>query len=109
MRAARQARETRRLGQLGNLFRDSNVLANNRGGTRMLANTQNAVELRRAARFATTFRSQSAPVYRMGGKVAIEVAQREGKRGKETLLLAATFGQQGLKALDKVGALRFSQ
>ncbi|XGA80837.1 hypothetical protein OR573_04055 [Halomonas sp. CH40] len=107
--AARQARETRRLGQLETLFKDINILASTRGGMRMLANTQDAVALRRAARFASTFGHQSAPLYRVGGKVAIEVAQEAGRLGKDTILLAATFGQKGLVALDRVGALRFTK
>ncbi|WP_216601334.1 hypothetical protein [Vreelandella azerica] len=107
--AARQARETRRLGQLKTLFRDINVLASTRGGMRMLAKTQDAVELRRAARFAETFGHQSASLYRVGGQVAMDVAQGAGRLGKGTILLAATFGQKGLVALDKVGALRFTK
>ena len=107
--AARQARNTRQLGQLGNLFKDINVLANTRGGLRMLAHTQDAIDLRRTARFANVFGEKSASLYRVGGKVAIEVAQNAGRPGKGTILLAATFGQKGLVALDKVGALRFTK
>lgn len=91
------------------LFSDINALARTRGGMRLLADTQNAGELRRAAHFATTFGQQGAALYRIGGKTAVQVTQGVGRLGKASILLAATFGQKGLLALDQVGALRFTK
>ncbi|MGS2742549.1 hypothetical protein ACU6TU_02985 [Halomonas sp. LS-001] len=109
VKAARQAQKTKSLGQLGTLLGDINVLAKTRGGMDLLASTRNAAELSRVARFADTFGSQSATLYRVGGNVAVEVGQHAGALGKETVLLAATFGQRGLSVLDKTGALTFTK
>ncbi|MGY4876863.1 hypothetical protein ACLUEY_03140 [Vreelandella aquamarina] len=107
--SARQARETRSLGQLSTMLGDVNVLAKTRGGMNMLASTRNADELGRIARFADTFGSQSATLYRVGGNVAVEVGQHAEALGKDTILLAATFGQKGLSVLDKTGTLTFTK
>lgn len=109
MTAARQVRQTGSMGQLRNMLGDINILAKTRGGLNMLANTQNAAELRRTARFADTFGSQSASLYRVGGKVAVDISQRSATLGKETILLAATFGKTGLRVLDRMGALTFTK
>lgn len=109
MTAARQARQTRSLGQLRTMLGDINILAKTRGGLNMLENTQSATDLRRAARFADTFGSQSATLYRIGGTAAIDISQRAVILGKETILLAATFGKTGLNVLDRVGALKFTK
>ncbi|WP_172118633.1 hypothetical protein [Halomonas hibernica] len=109
MTAARQVRQTGNMGQLRNMLGDINSLAKTRGGLNMLSNTQNATELRRMARFADTFGSQSATLYRVGGKAAVDISQRTATLGKETILLAATFGKTGLRVLDRVGALTFTK
>lgn len=109
MTAARQVRQTGNMGQLRNMLGDINILAKTRGGLNMLSNTQNATELRRMARFADTFGSQSATLYRVGGKAAVDISQRTATLGKETILLAATFGKTGLRVLDRVGALTFTK
>lgn len=109
MTAARQVRQTGNMGQLRNMLGDINILAKTRGGLNMLSNTQNATELRRMARFSDTFGSQSATLYRVGGKAAVDISQRTATLGKETILLAATFGKTGLRVLDRVGALTFTK
>ncbi len=62
---------------------------------------------RRMARVADTFCDEKATLYRIGGNSFLGVAQRTGELGVDTVKLAGTFGQTGLRALDKVGALRF--
>ncbi|WP_404465195.1 hypothetical protein LG331_02940 [Vreelandella aquamarina] len=109
MTAASQARQTGSMGQLRTMFSDINILAKTRGGLNILENTQNATDLRRAAHFADIFGNQSATLYRVGGNVAIDISQRASILGRETILLAATFGKSGLKALDSVGALKFTK
>ena len=75
----------------------------------MLANTRNADELGRVARFADTFGSQSTALYRIGGNSAVMVSQHAEALGKDTIRLAATFGQRGLSVLDKTGTLTFTK
>ncbi|WP_043532058.1 hypothetical protein [Litchfieldella xinjiangensis] len=107
--AAKSASETRSLGALGNMLGDINTLAKTRGGLKLLARTQNATDLHRAARFADAFGSKSATLYRIGGNTAIDIAQRSSVLGKETILMAATFGQGGLKLLNNTGAIKFTK
>ena len=57
--------------------------------------------------FAESFGSNSATLYRIGGNLVVNIVQDAGKIGKDTIQLAATFGQGGLRILDKVGAIKF--
>lgn len=109
MTAARNAQQSKSIGQLRGMLGNINILAKTRGGLNLLKNTKNAKDLRRAARFAEIFGTHSATLYRLGGNTAIELAQRAGALGKQTILLAATFGQNGLKLLDKTGAITFTK
>jgi hypothetical protein len=61
------------------------------------------------ATFTETFGNHSATLYRIGGDQALKVAPRAGDLGAATIKQAATFGQGGLRVLDKVGALRFTK
>nr|WP_300311063.1 hypothetical protein [Halomonas sp.] len=107
IKAAGNAQQSKNLSQLGCMLGNINSLAKTRGGLNLLKNTNNANDLLRAARFTETFGRHSATLYRIGGNTAIDIAQRAGTLGKETILLAATFGQTGLKILDKTGAIKF--
>ncbi|NEX23478.1 hypothetical protein G3480_24850 [Thiorhodococcus mannitoliphagus] len=59
------------------------------------------------ARFAETFGDQAATLYRIGGDVALKTARRAGELGQEPIKLAATYGQDGLRTLDRIGAVAF--
>lgn len=107
--AAKKAKKTKNLNSLTPIFSDVNTLAKTRGGFKLMEQTKNATELRHMARFAQTFESHSATVYRLGGKTAVKLTQQTTKAGKESIKLAATFGQGGLTVLDKVGARMFTK
>lgn len=109
IKAAKTAKQSKSLGTLTDLLGDINTLARTRGGFKLMSQAKDVADLRHIARFADTFGSQAATIYRIGGKVAVDVAQRAGKLGKETIKLAATFGQGGLRLLNKVGALKFTK
>ncbi|MBN8411430.1 hypothetical protein [Halomonas litopenaei] len=107
IKAAVSARQSRSLGQLGGMLENINSLARTRGGLNLLSKTKDANDLHRAARFTEIFGRDSATLYRIGGNTAIDIAQRAGTLGKKTILLAATFGQTGLKILDTTGPIKF--
>lgn len=109
IQSAKTAKQSKSLGALTDVLGNVNTLAKTRGGFKLMGQAKNAAELRRMAKFADTFGAQSATMYRVGGKVAVEVAQRADKLGKATIKLATTFGQGGLKLLDNVGALKFTK
>ena len=109
IQAAKKATKTKNLNSLTPIFRDVNTLAKTRGGFKLIEQTKNAAELRRMARFAQTFESSSATVYRLGGKTAVKLAQQTTKASKKSIKLAATFGKDGLTVLDKVGGLKFTK
>lgn len=109
VQSAKAAKQSKSLGALTDVLGDVNTLAKTRGGFKLMSQSKNAAELRRMAKFADTFGAQSATMYRVGGKVVVEVAQRANKLGKETIKLATTFGQGGLNLLDNVGVLKFTK
>ncbi|UJS24396.1 hypothetical protein [Thiothrix winogradskyi] len=109
VKTAKTAKQSKSLEELTGFIGDVNSLANTRGGFKLIGNAENAADLRRMAKFADAFGSHSATIYHIGGSVAVDVAQRSDKLGNETIKLATTFGQGGLKLLDDVGALKFTK
>lgn len=107
IKSAKTVKQTKRLDGVTGLFDDVYRLAKTRGGLDLLSKTTDVASLRRMARVTETFGDQTATLYRIGGDSFIAVAQRAGDLGVDTIKLAGTFGQTGLRALDKVGALRF--
>ena len=59
------------------------------------------------ATFSEQFGEDTATLYRLGGESAVKVAQRTGEIGKDSIKLAATYGQEGLSVLDRYGATTF--
>ncbi|QXO15727.1 MULTISPECIES: hypothetical protein [Vibrio] len=106
---AKLARQSKSLAGVSELLGDVSVLANTSGGLRLLSRTGNQAELSRMARFVQTFGEHSAMLYRLGGDVALQMAHRAPQLGKSTIMLAATFGQRGLRVLDNLGAVRFTK
>jgi hypothetical protein len=96
-----------KLDAVSGLFGDVYALAKTRGGLDLLSHTTDAASLRRMAAFTETFGNHSAALYRIGGDQALKVAPRAADLGAATIKQAATFGQGGLRVLDKLGALRF--
>lgn len=107
--SAKSAKQSKSLGAMTGVLGDVNTLAKTRGGFKLMQQTKNAGDLRRMAKFADAFSAQSATIYRVGGNLAVDVAQRADTLGKETIKLATTYGRGGLKLLDNVGALTFTK
>lgn len=105
--SVRMAKQTKSLGALAGVLGDVSTLAKIRGGCNLLSKTKDGASLKRMASFAETFGSNSAALYRIGGDLVVSSAQQTGKIGKDTIQLASTFGQSGLRALDKVGVIKF--
>lgn len=107
IKEARVVKDTRKLDSVADLFGDVYTLARTRGGMTLLSQTRDAASLKRMATFAETFGQHSATLYRIGGETVLKTAHRAGELGQDTIKLAATYGQQGLRLLDRVGAITF--
>lgn len=109
VREAKIAQQSKSLSALTEMLSDVTTLANTRGGFRLFSRTKNSAELSRMAAFARAFGSQSATLYHLGGDVVVAMTPRAAQLGKESMKLAATFGQGGLRLLDNLGALKFTK
>jgi hypothetical protein len=109
IQAGKRAKQSKSLGAFTGLLGDVGTLAKTPGGFRLLGQAQDAAALRRYARFAETFGAQSATLYRIGGDAVVATAQHAGTYSKQAVKLAATYGQGGLRTLDKVGAIKFTK
>lgn len=107
VKSAKMAKETKSLAALTGVLGDVSTLAKIRGGFNLLSKTKDAASLKRMAFFAETFGLNSAALYRIGGDLVVSSAQQAEKIGKDIIQLAATFGQSGLRALDKVGVIKY--
>ena len=107
VKAAKTAKDTGKLDSVTELFGNVYALAKTRDGLKLLSHTQDAASLKRMAGFAETFGQQSATLYRIGGETVLKTARRAGELGQDTIKLAATHGQQGLRLLDQIGAVKF--
>lgn len=103
VREAKIAQQSKSLSAMTAMLSDVTTLANTRGGFRLLSRTKNSAELSRMAAFARAFGSQSATLYHLGGDAVVAMTP------KESIKLAATFGQGGLRLLDHFGALKFTK
>ncbi|ELI5731404.1 hypothetical protein RRK63_004780 [Vibrio fluvialis] len=109
VREAKIAQQSKSLSAMTEMLSDVTTLANTRGGFRLLSRTKNSAELSRMAAFARAFGSQSATLYHLGGDAVVAMTPRAAQLGKESIKLAATFGQGGLRLLDNFGALKFTK
>lgn len=109
IQAGKSAKQSKRLGAFTGLLGDVGTLAKTPGGFRLLGQAQDAAALKRYARFADTFGTHTATLYRIGGDAVVTTAQHANRYGKQTIELAATFGQGGLRALDRLGAIKFTK
>lgn len=107
IKEAEIVKKTRKLDSVTDLFGDTYTLAKTRGGLTLLSKTEDAASLKRMARFAEAFGEHSATLYRIGGEALLKTAQRVGELGQDTIKLAATYGQQGIHLLDRIGTIKF--
>ena len=96
-------RQTGNFGNLPNIFGVINTLATTRGGIMLLGETMNASDLRRMGKYAEKLGSNSAIVYRIGGKKAVDLAQMDNRFSRESIELAATYGSDGFALLEQLG------
>jgi hypothetical protein len=109
IKTAKSIKQTKSLGNLTSIFGDVSALAKTSGGFYLMSKAKDAASLSRMANFAKTFGPQSSTMYHIGGGLAVKVAQQAGTIGIGTIKYAATFGQTGLRILDKVGVLKFTK
>lgn len=107
VRSAKTVRQTRSLDSVTGLFNHLYTLGKTRGGMELLSRTRDAASLERMAAFAETFGRHSATLVRIGGEATLGTARRAGELGRGAVKLSATYGQQGLRTLDRLGAVRF--
>ena len=107
VQSAKAVKETQSLRALTSLFGNVGVLAKTPGGFSLLSKTKDVASLERMAAFVEIFGANSATLYRIGGNLIVKSAKQAGSLGKDTVQLAATFGQGGLRVLDKFGAVKF--
>lgn len=105
--AAESVKRTRNFDGVTDLFVDLYSLARQPGGVALLGTTTDALALKRLARTADTFGPQTATLCRLGGEAFLTAAQRASQLGADTIKLAATYGQEGLRLLDRIGAVKF--
>jgi hypothetical protein len=107
VKASKTVTSTKSFASLTDTFTDVSKLARTRGGFHLLSESTDALSLRRMATFAEQFGDDTATLYRLGGEAAVKAAQRTGELGKDAIKVAATYGQDGLRMLDKYGATTF--
>ena len=105
--AAEQVTRGKTLDGVQDLFVDLYRLARHKGGVALLGTTTDALSLKRLARATDTFGDQTVTLYRLGGDAFLATAQQAAKLGAATIKLAATYGQEGLRLLDRIGTLKF--
>lgn len=109
VKSAKTVKRTRSLDSVAELFGNIYSLAKTRGGMQLLSKTKDAASLKRMASFAETFGQHGAVLYRIGGDTLLKTARRTGELGQDSIKLAATYGQAGLRTLDNIGVLKFTK
>ncbi len=105
--SADTVKQTHKLDGVSALFTDVYRVAKVRGGINLLDKTADVASLKRLAKVADTFGDHTAILYRVGGQAFLTTAQQASTLGVATIKTAATFGQDGLRLLDKMGAINF--
>lgn len=104
---AKSSKQTKKIGDFGDIANDINKLANTKGGIKMLKQTTNPDSLKQMIRFSETFGKHSPTVYKIGGDMAVTMTKNLQKYTKNSITLATSYGKGGLKALNDMGALKF--
>ena len=99
--------KTRKFEGVSDLLTDVYSVAKVRGGINLLDKTADVASLKRLAKVADTFGDHTVTLYRVGGQVFLDTAQQANRLGVVTIKTAATYGQAGLRLLDKIGAINF--
>ena len=116
MRAAARLRQPRRLSEMAHelaglkgILADVSALAATPGGARLLAATTDAASLSRAARLARAHGARAAVLQDITGAPLAESLALTERMGPAAVQRAATYGRQGLRALNEMGAARFAK
>jgi len=107
LEGADTVKKSKKLDAVADLFGDIYSLAKVKGGLNLLDKTSDAASLKRLARVADTFGDQTLALHRIGGDLFLSTAQKAGELGADTIKVAATYGQNGLRVLDRIGAVKF--
>ncbi len=103
--SAKTVRQTGNIDAVAELLDNVRRLAAVRGGLDVLSRTRNAESLSRLAQVSETFGDATRTLFRVGGETFVRSAQ--SAQHAEGVRLAATYGVEGLRLLDRVGPTRF--
>ncbi|EGV16447.1 hypothetical protein [Thiocapsa marina] len=105
---AKTVRKTGSIDSVAEILENVRRLATVRGGLSLLSGTRNAESLFRLAQAGETFGGATRTLFRLGGETFLVSARRApSAQSAETVRLAATYGPNGLRLLDRVGPARF--
>ncbi len=106
--SAKTVRQTGNIDAVAELLENVRRLAAVRGGLGFLSRTRNAESLSRLAQVSDTFGDATRTLFRVGGDTFLVSARRaRSAQNAEGVRLAATYGVEGLRLLDRVGPTRF--
>jgi len=108
--SAEIAKKKKNLDHVAGLFSDIQGLyktAGARSTLELLGKSKDLDDFCRLAKFGSTFGAKTSTLLKVVGDDAITAYQRLGNVPKNTFLEAATFGQDGVKAIEKHGPKKF--
>lgn len=105
--SAEIAKKTNSLDHLKDIFSNVHGLYRTAGARttlELLAKSKDINDFRRLAKFGKVFGNKTPTLLKVGGDDAITAFQRLGGAEKDTILEASTYGNEGVKFLEKNGA-----
>ncbi|HPI40900.1 MAG TPA: HNH/ENDO VII family nuclease [Pseudobdellovibrionaceae bacterium] len=105
--SAEIAKKTNSLDHLKDIFSNVHGLYKTAGARttlELLAKSKDINDFRRLAKFGKVFGNKTPTLLKVGGDDAITAFQRLGGAEKDTILEASTYGNEGVKFLEKNGA-----
>ena len=105
--SAEIAKKTNSLDHLKDIFSNVHGLYKTAGARttlELLAKSKDINDFRRLAKFGNVFGNKTPTLLKVGGDDAITAFQRLGGAEKDTILEASTYGNEGVKFLEKNGA-----
>ncbi len=103
--SAKTVRQTGNIDAVAELLDNVRRLAAVRGGLDLLSRTRDAESLSRLAQVSETFGHATRTLFRLGRETFVRSAR--SAQHAEGVRLAATYGVEGLRLLDRVGPTRF--
>jgi hypothetical protein len=106
------ATKTKKLDHIAEIFYDVyrlNKTAGVRSTLDLLGRSQNLDDFRRLAKFGCDFGENTHTLLKIAGDDAVTIYQKFGKTSKNIFKESTTFGNKGVKALEKHGAEKFNK